>query len=94
MEHDLLHMPQNIEKRRHKLRRTVPAPNSYYIKVKCTVCQIDKTTFSHGQSIVKCEKCNKVLCKPAGGKLRIINKSEVSIVGKTSHRHHKVEKKN
>ena len=33
MEYDLLHLPLNVEKRTHKIRRTIPAPNSYYIRV-------------------------------------------------------------
>lgn len=48
MEYDLLHIPFNVERRRHKLRRTIPAPNSYFLIVKCSTCGMEKKTFSHG----------------------------------------------
>ena len=35
MEHDLLNIPFDVEKKRHKLKRTVPSPNSYFLKIKC-----------------------------------------------------------
>ena len=34
MEHDLLNLPYEVEKRSHKLKRTVPAPNSYFLRIK------------------------------------------------------------
>lgn len=73
MEYDLLSLPVDIEKRAHKLRRTIPAPNSYYIKVECSNCKIETVHFSHSQSVCKCVSCNKVMCKPSGGKLKVIN---------------------
>ena len=35
MDQDLLHPTYENEKRKHKLKRLVKAPNSYYIEVKC-----------------------------------------------------------
>lgn len=39
MEHDLLNIPFDVEQRRHKLKRTIPAPNSYFLKIKCQSCE-------------------------------------------------------
>jgi small subunit ribosomal protein S27e len=94
MEYDLLHMPQHVEKRRHKLRRTVPAPNSYYLKVKCPTCKMDSVVFSHGQSACKCTKCNMVLCKPTGGKLKFINNATFNVIRKETDRKNKIQKSN
>lgn len=35
---DLLHPPQELEKRKHKLKRLVASPNSYFMDVKCQGC--------------------------------------------------------
>ncbi|KAG7672502.1 hypothetical protein KSW81_001465 [Nannochloris sp. 'desiccata'] len=34
---DLLHPPAELEKQRHKLKRLVASPNSYFMDVKCQV---------------------------------------------------------
>lgn len=35
---DLLHPPAELEKRKHKLKRLVASPNSYFMDVKCQGC--------------------------------------------------------
>ena len=35
---DLLHPPAELEKQRHKLKRLVASPNSYFMDVKCQGC--------------------------------------------------------
>lgn len=71
MEYDLLNIPYYQELKSHKLRRTVPAPNSYFFNLKCNNCKEVKKCFSHGQSKVECIKCNRALALPTGGKLKI-----------------------
>lgn len=84
MDYDLLNVPEHIEHNRHKLRRTVPAPNSYFLKIKCSGCQNVSMAFSNAQSNVPCFDCNKSLYKTTGGKIKIAEKSEVVVLG-----HHK-----
>lgn len=51
---DLLHPPQELEKRKHKLKRLVASPNSYFMDVKCQGCfvmyvshaQLDRRMFN------------------------------------------------
>ena len=35
---DLLHPPRELEQRRHKLKRLVQTPNSFFMDVKCPGC--------------------------------------------------------
>ncbi|CAI5468519.1 unnamed protein product [Closterium sp. Yama58-4] len=35
---DLLHPPAELEKRKHKMKRLVPTPNSFFMDVKCQGC--------------------------------------------------------
>ena len=35
---DLLHPPKELEQRRHKLKRLVQSPNSFFMDVKCPGC--------------------------------------------------------
>lgn len=35
---DLLNPPPELEKRKHKLKRLVPSPNSFFMDVKCQGC--------------------------------------------------------
>jgi small subunit ribosomal protein S27e len=71
MEYDLLNLPSFHELKAHKLRRTVPAPNSYFFSLKCVNCSSVKRCFSHGHSKVECLKCNRILAVPTGGKLKV-----------------------
>lgn len=91
MEYDLLNIPFEQEFKTHKLRRTIPAPNSYFINLICKKCDTIKRCFSHGQSKVECIKCNQVLAIPTGGKLSI--KYEVAISKVLNSSHKKIEKK-
>ena len=53
MEQDLLNPIYEEEKSKHKLKRLIQAPNSYFMDIKCTCGQIS-IVFSHAQSIVTC----------------------------------------
>jgi small subunit ribosomal protein S27e len=68
---DLLHPPAALEARRHKLKRLVQAPNSYFMDVKCQGCFQITTVFSHSQTVVTCSSCSATLCQPTGGKARL-----------------------
>lgn len=35
---DLLHPPAELEARKHKLKRKIPTPNSFFMDVKCPGC--------------------------------------------------------
>ncbi|CAG5886319.1 unnamed protein product [Menidia menidia] len=68
---DLLHPTPEEEKRRHKKKRLVQSPNSYFMDVKCPGCYKITTVFSHAQTVVLCVGCSTVLCQPTGGKARL-----------------------
>ncbi|CAK7348259.1 unnamed protein product [Dovyalis caffra] len=82
---DLLNPPAELEKRKHKLKRLVQAPNSYFMDVKCQGCFNITTVFSHSQTVVVCGNCQTVLCQPAGGRAKLTEgcsfrkKSELSV---------------
>uniref|UniRef100_A0A2K5D7A8 40S ribosomal protein S27 n=1 Tax=Aotus nancymaae TaxID=37293 RepID=A0A2K5D7A8_AOTNA len=61
---DLLH-PSPEEKRKHKKKRLVQSPNSYFMDVKCPGCYKITTVF------ILCVGCSTVLCQPTGGKARL-----------------------
>ena len=46
---DLLHPSSTDEKRKHKLKRLVQAPNSFFMDVKCPGCFTITCVFSHAQ---------------------------------------------
>lgn len=58
---DLLHRDVVKERRRHKLKRLVQHPNSYFMDVKCPGCYIISTVFSHAQIVVVCSELIKYL---------------------------------
>ncbi|KZP00784.1 putative 40S ribosomal protein S27 [Calocera viscosa TUFC12733] len=68
---DLLNPSAAAETRKHKLKRLVQAPNSYFMDVKCSGCFAITTVFSHAQTVVICSSCQTVLCQPTGGKARL-----------------------
>eukprot|EP00499_Haloplacidia_sp_CaronLabIsolate_P009716 CAMPEP_0196781628 /NCGR_PEP_ID=MMETSP1104-20130614/10003_1 /TAXON_ID=33652 /ORGANISM="Cafeteria sp., Strain Caron Lab Isolate" /LENGTH=84 /DNA_ID=CAMNT_0042151861 /DNA_START=52 /DNA_END=306 /DNA_ORIENTATION=+ len=68
---DLLHPLPEEEARKHKLKRLVQAPNSYFMDVRCQNCHVITTVFSHAQTVVVCSGCQVVLCQPTGGKCRL-----------------------
>lgn len=69
---DLLYPDPAKERRRHKMKRLVPHPNTYFMDVKCPTCRQIKTAFSHATTVVSCAKCGTVLCRPSGGKARLV----------------------
>uniref|UniRef100_A0A667HEA3 40S ribosomal protein S27 n=1 Tax=Lynx canadensis TaxID=61383 RepID=A0A667HEA3_LYNCA len=68
---DLLHPSPEEEKRKHKKKRLVQRPNSYFLDVKCPGCYKITTVLSHAQTVVLCVGCSTVLCHPTGGKARL-----------------------
>lgn len=55
MDYDLLNPSYDSEKSKHKLKRLVQTPNSYFMDVKCPGCFAVATIFSHAQTVVQCE---------------------------------------
>ncbi|PPD96303.1 hypothetical protein GOBAR_DD06675 [Gossypium barbadense] len=68
---DLLNPPAELEKKKHKLKRLVQSPNSFFMDVKCQGCFNIMTVFSHSQTVVVCGNCQTVLCQPTGGRARL-----------------------
>ncbi len=81
MEYDLLNIPYEVEKKTHKMRRTVPSPNSYFLRIKCPECENVSILFSNSQSDAICNGCNKRLAKSTGGKVVLEEKVEYMILG-------------
>merc|ERR1712110_573837 len=57
---DLLNPSLDVEKAKHKKKRLVQSPNSFFMDVKCTGCFKIKTIFSHAQTVVICPGCNTI----------------------------------
>ncbi|PVU87066.1 hypothetical protein BB560_006551 [Smittium megazygosporum] len=68
---DLLNPSLESEKSRHKLKRLVQSPNSFFMDVKCAGCLNITTVFSHAQTVVVCNGCSTILCQPTGGRARL-----------------------
>eukprot|EP00117_Sycon_ciliatum_P021161 scpid81152/ scgid18631/ 40S ribosomal protein S27 len=68
---DLLHPSATSEKRKHKLKRLVQRPNSFFMDVKCRGCFKTTVVFSHTQTVVVCRSCSTILCQPTGGRVRL-----------------------
>ncbi|XP_034738540.1 40S ribosomal protein S27-like [Etheostoma cragini] len=68
---DLFYPRLAKERRKHKKKRLVQSPNSYFMDVKCSGCYRINTIFSHAQTVVPCAGCSIILCQPAGGKCRL-----------------------
>ncbi|KAL6002900.1 40S ribosomal protein S27-B [Asimina triloba] len=68
---DLLNPPSELEKRKHKLKRLVQSPNSFFMDVKCQGCFNITTVFTHSWTVVVCGNCQTVLCQPTGGRARL-----------------------
>ncbi|XP_075250625.1 small ribosomal subunit protein eS27-like [Convolutriloba macropyga] len=71
--YDLL--DKKLDEGRHKRKRIVPKPNSFFMDVKCPGCFNITTIFSHAQTVVLCAGCQTVLCQPTGGKARLVEGS-------------------
>merc|ERR1711937_665882 len=68
---DLLNPSAESERKKHKLKRLVQSPNSFFMDVKCPGCFNITAVFSHAQTVVMCTSCNTTLCQPTGGKARL-----------------------
>ena len=79
MDRDLLHPTLDTEKQRHKLKRLVPTPNSYFMDVKCGGCNETAIVFSHAQTVVACNNCKNILSKPTGGKCKLTEGSAFKV---------------
>ncbi|MGH0189628.1 UNVERIFIED_CONTAM: hypothetical protein FKN15_036942 [Acipenser sinensis] len=79
---DLMHPLAEVERQKHKKKRLVQSPNSYFMDVKCPGCYRITTVFSHAQRVVPCGGCSYVLCQPKGGKCRLTEgwKSSLRII--------------
>ena len=60
MEIDLLNVNPEVEEKKHKLKRLVQSPNSFFMDVKCPQCYTITTIFSHAQLAVTCEKYSSI----------------------------------
>merc|ERR1711948_43189 len=79
MEYDLLNLPDSVEQRRHKFKRTVQAPNSYFMNVKSGDANNLAVVFSHSQTPIYCPSSNQVLAKVTGGKVLLAERSSFSV---------------
>ncbi|OCT66684.1 hypothetical protein XELAEV_18042936mg [Xenopus laevis] len=82
---DLLHPTPEEEKRKHKKKRLVQSPNSYFMDVKCPGCYKITTVFSHAQTVVLCVGCSTVLCQPTGGKARLTEGTDTATCPLATH---------
>ncbi|MBN3278819.1 RS272 protein, partial [Polyodon spathula] len=74
-----MHPLAEVERRKHKKKRLVQRPNSYFMDVKCPGCYRITTVFSHAQRVVPCGGCSYVLCQPKGGKCRLTEGKKSSL---------------
>ncbi len=56
MEFNLANPDPSVEEYKHKLKKLIQKPNSYFLDVKCKNCTEILHTFSHAQSVIKCPK--------------------------------------
>jgi len=56
MDFDLLNPDPRDEAVKHKLKKLVQKPNSYFLDIKCVQCNELVHTFSHAQCVIKCKK--------------------------------------
>lgn len=69
---DLLRPDPKVERTKHKKKRLVQGPVSYFLDVRCPSCNTITTVFSHATSIVVCGACASMLAQPTGGKARLV----------------------
>mmetsp|Transcript_52509 Transcript_52509/g.97227 ORF Transcript_52509/g.97227 Transcript_52509/m.97227 type:complete len:90 (+) Transcript_52509:1-270(+) len=74
METDLLNVDPVEEESKHKLKKFVQAPDSFFMDVKCPSCGGIKVVFSHAKSVVY-GPCGAVLATPTAGKVKLVEKS-------------------
>jgi small subunit ribosomal protein S27e len=56
MDFDLLTPDPRDEATKHKLKKLVQKPNSYFLDIKCYNCGELNHTYSHAQSVIKCKR--------------------------------------
>jgi len=76
-----MRIPESVDLRSHKLKRMVPAPNSYFLKVKCKCEEDIQITFSNGQTTLVCRACGNIMAKPRGGKIFVTEGCQFSVLG-------------
>ncbi|KAI1711781.1 ribosomal protein s27 domain-containing protein [Ditylenchus destructor] len=69
---DLMEPDAKEERAKHKLKRLVQSPNSYFMDVKCPGCTKITVAFSHSSTVVMCTGCGTCLCTPTGGKAQLV----------------------
>ncbi|EZG67546.1 40S ribosomal protein S27 [Gregarina niphandrodes] len=74
---DLARPTEEAELRKHKMKRLIPSPNSYFNDVKCPGCYSIQTVFSHASSVVVCKGCSSVIARPTGGKAALESGTEM-----------------
>lgn len=57
---DLLYPERKEEAQKHKLKRLVQGPKSFFMDVKCPSCYEITPVFSHASSVVICPSCSSV----------------------------------
>merc|ERR1712167_349264 len=68
MEIDLLNQDPEFEAGKHKLKKLVKSPDSFFMDVKCPQCHTVNTIFSNAQKVILCTNCKYLLAVPRGGK--------------------------
>ncbi|EAK90599.1 ribosomal protein S27, partial [Cryptosporidium parvum Iowa II] len=71
MDINLLNPDPRVEAQKHKLKRLIQSPNSFFMDVRCPGCLQITTVFSHAQSVVFCGNCSAPLCQPTGGRCKL-----------------------
>ncbi|KAK7200461.1 40S ribosomal protein S27-1 [Novymonas esmeraldas] len=69
---DLSYPTVRSERMKHKRRRLVQGPNSYFMDVRCPRCGHITVVYSHATIAVACRNCSKQLCSPTGGKAMLV----------------------
>lgn len=68
---DLSYPTVRSERMKHKRRRLVQGPNSYFMDVRCAKCSAVTVVYSHATTSVECKGCSQRLCSPTGGKAKL-----------------------
>ena len=68
---DLCYPNARDERQKHKRRRLVQGPNSFFMDVKCPNCFAITTVYSHATTQVTCKGCSTVLSRSTGGKAKL-----------------------
>ncbi len=82
MEFDLLHPDPAIEAQKHKLKKLVQKPHSFFLDIKCKNCKALTHTFSCAQSVIKCQSCGEVIDTKTERKIKIKDGVHIKRKGK------------